>query len=136
MYKIGQIMYRKITFLFFLLLAGASFSFAQSSSLTDNYATASASASEESLLEIGSSNWSVYADEENKLYYVDFESLSINISDIVVKRQDGEIVLQEEVFDLPVNTIYEIDFNQFGDGTYDIELRSFTQVLSRTVTIR
>jgi hypothetical protein len=135
MYKIGQIMYRKLTFLLFLLLAGASFSFAQSSSLTDQYASITAAA-EESLLDIGSSNWSVYADEENKLYYVDFESLSININDIVVKRQDGEVVLQEEVFDLPVNTIYEIDFNQFGDGTYDIELRSFTQVLSRTVTIK
>jgi len=52
-----------------------------------------------------------------------------------VTRDNGEVVLRDQVFDLPVDTIYEIDFNQYGEGTYTIELRSFTDVISRKVTI-
>lgn len=89
-----------------------------------------------SLLQMDNDNWSLYADEENKLYYVDFATLSVNLNDIVVTREDGEVVLRDEVFDLPVDTIYEIDFKQYASGTYVIELRSFTDVIRRRVAIR
>jgi hypothetical protein len=88
-----------------------------------------------SLLNMDTESWSLYADEENNLYYVDFATLSVNLNDIVVTRDNGEVVLRDQVFDLPVDTIYEIDFNQYGEGTYTIELRSFTDVISRKVTI-
>ncbi len=79
---------------------------------------------------------SIYADAENRVYYIDFENLSMNLSDIVVRRQDGEIVLKEDVFELPVNTIFEIDFSPYGAGNYEIELRSFTGVFRRSVSIK
>ncbi len=104
---------------------------AQTASLSETNLTASKS----SLLNMDTESWSLYADEENNLYYVDFATLSVNLNDIVVTRDDGEVVLRDQVFDLPVDTIYEIDFNQYGKGTYTIELRSFTDVIRRKVEI-
>ena len=81
-------------------------------------------------------NWSVYADEENRIYYIDFETLNVNLSDIVVKNEKGEIVWKDDVFELPVNTIYELDFSQYSSGKYEIELRSFTGVIRKTISIK
>ena len=81
-------------------------------------------------------NWSFFVDEENKLYYVDFEKLSFNLSDIVVKNEEGEVVFKEDVLDLPVNTIFELDFSSYAAGEYEVELRSFTGMLRKKVTIK
>ena len=131
-------MQRKFTLLFVLLFAGTYTCLAQTSSISETASfDASVSTTDNtSLLEMDSENWALYADEENNLYYIDFESMSMNLSDIIVRDQKGEVVLREDVFDLPVNTIYEIDFNQYGKGTFEIELRSFTDAYRRTVTIK
>jgi len=129
-------MLRKITAL--VALAALGFTVegaAQSASLdaTPDQLTAVAS---ESLLHIENDEWSLFADEENQLYYVDFATLSVNLNDIVVTRQDGEVVLRDDLFNLPVDTIYEIDFSQYGQGSYTIELRSFTEVIRREIEIK
>lgn len=93
-------------------------------------------AASESLLHIENDEWSLFADEENQLYYVDFATLSVNLNDIIVTRQDGEVVLRDDLFNLPVDTIYEIDFSQYGEGSYTIELRSFTDVIRREIVIK
>lgn len=80
-------------------------------------------------------NWSVFADEENKVYYIDFESLKVNLSKIVIRNDKGAVLFKEDVFDLPVDTIYELDFSSFGAGKYDIELQSFTDIIKKSVTI-
>lgn len=87
-------------------------------------------------LDENDSNWSFFADEENKLYYVDFEKLSFNLSDIVVKNSNGEVIIKEDVLDLPVNTIFELDFSEYGAGDYEVELRSFTGMLRKTISIQ
>lgn len=122
-------MQRKFTLLIAFLFLGSLVGTAQSASLK------SASPSGAGLLELNNDSWAFYTDEENKVYYIDFESLSVNLSNISVRRKNGEVVMREDVFELPVNTIYEIDFNQFGAGQYDIELRSFTGVIRRSVSI-
>ncbi len=133
-YKTCTTMQRKFTlFLAFLFVAFVTCT--AQSILSPHGAIASTNAAD-GLLDIDNDTWSLYADEENKLYYIDFESLSVNLSDIVVKRKSGEVVLKEDVFELPVNTIYEIDFKQYGPGNYDIELRTFTGVLRRSVQIK
>ncbi|MEL6863814.1 MAG: hypothetical protein AAFP19_05310 [Bacteroidota bacterium] len=80
-------------------------------------------------------NWSFYTDEENQVYYIDFETINVNLSDIIVRDAQGEILMKEDVLDLPVNTIYEIDFSPYGIGQYTIELRSFTGMMMKEVTI-
>ena len=88
------------------------------------------------LKEIQADNWDIFADDENKIYYIDFESLNITLSDIVVKNESGSIVLKDDVFDLPVNTIYEIDLSDNKKGTYKIELRSFTSVIRKSIHVK
>ena len=131
-------MLKKLSFLLVLFLTGSlSAVVAQTASLQNKAFSepANMTASSSSLLNMDTESWSLYADEENNLYYVDFATLSVNLNDIVVTRDDGEVVLREQVLDLPVDTIYEIDFNQYGEGNYVIELRSFTDVIRRKVTI-
>ena len=121
-------MQKKFIFLAFLLSLGfTQISFAQS----DNFSTSSVDKSFEV-----NEDWSFYSDEENKLIYIDFENISANLSDITVKNENGKILLKEDVFNLPVNTIYEIDFSEYQPGNYDIELRTFTKVMRKTVTIK
>lgn len=81
-------------------------------------------------------DWTVYADEENKLFYIDFEKLKVNLSDIVVKNETGEVLLKENVFNLPVNTIYELDFSRYKPGAYEIELRTFTGAITKKISIQ
>ncbi len=86
-------------------------------------------------LDESESDWSFYSDDENKMYFVDFEKLSFNLSEIVVKDQEGIIVLREDVLELPVNTIFELDFSAFKSGKYLIELRSFKGMLKKEVSL-
>ncbi|MCR9287749.1 hypothetical protein OAF63_03310 [Saprospiraceae bacterium] len=90
----------------------------------------------EELTEMTNENWSFFMDEENQVYYIDFETISVNLNDIVVKNQDGDIVIKEDVWELPVNTIFELDFSTFKPGEYDVELRSLTGVLKKTVSVK
>jgi len=85
---------------------------------------------------INSDNWSFFVDNESKIYYIDFESINVNLNDIVVKDQSGNIVYKEELWNLPVNTIYELDYTTFKPGNYDIELRAYTGVIRKTITVK
>lgn len=80
-------------------------------------------------------NKAFYADQENKTFFIDFENLNVNLSDIVVKDVLGGVVFKDEVSGLPVDTIYELDLSRMKSGTYDIELRSYTGVIRKTVTL-
>jgi len=44
--------------------------------------------------------------------------------------------MKEELSSLPVNTIYELDYSQFEPGDYEIELRSYTGVMTKTVAVK
>jgi len=116
----------------FLAFLGCNMVFAQA---TAEIAPKNAFPSASTELESNEDDWSFFLDEENKLCFIDFETLKVNLSDVIVKNQDGEVLFKDEVFDLPVNTIYEIDFTEIGTGEFDIELRSFTGTMRRSVTI-
>ena len=88
------------------------------------------------LAEVDDLDWSIYNDEENSIYYIDFEKINFNLSEVVILNEENQIVFQEEVFDLPVNTIYEVDFKPFGSGKFKIELRSFTKFIKKDVLIK
>lgn len=88
------------------------------------------------LTEVQGQDWSIYNDEENKTYYIDFEKITFNLSEIVIINDKNEVVFKEEVFDLPVNTIYELDFSTYMTGSYHIELRSFTKFIRKEVSVK
>ena len=81
-------------------------------------------------------DWSIYADAESQVYFVDFEQIAVNVNTIVVRSNEGAILLEEDVFDLPVNSIYELDFSQYADGNYIIELQAFTGTIRKEVAHR
>jgi len=91
---------------------------------------------DDELVEIADDNWSFYVDEENKVYFIDFEKLNVNLSTIIVKNEKGEVLVNDDVVDLPVNTIYEIDFSEYGVGEYQVEIRSYTGFIRKNVLIK
>jgi hypothetical protein len=102
---------------------------AQSSSL----ASISNNASQQIL---DSEDWSFYADKESMVLFIDFEKIKVNLSDITVKNHSGEVVFREEVWQLPVNTIFEINYAGFKSGLYQVEIRSFTGILKKELIVQ
>lgn len=82
-----------------------------------------------------SQDWTIFRDEENELYYIDFEAIKVNISNVVVKDEQQNILFQDDVFDLPVNTIYELDLSTFQAGKYRIELQTFTNIIAKNIEL-
>ena len=121
----------KSLFAFVLLCFISSSLFAQSIASADKNAFTAFT-----LIELPDENWSFYKDEENRLYFIDFEKINYNLSEIIVKNEEGDVLIQDDVLDLPVNTIYEIDLSEFGVGDYHVELRSFTGIIRKEVNIK
>lgn len=115
----------------FLLLSV--FAFAQSAASLDNQIL---TVNSDDLTELTDENWSFFMDEENKIYYIDFETINVNLNDIIVKNATGEVLTKEDVWDLPVNTIYELDFSEYKPGDYEVELRTFTSVVKKKVSVK
>ena len=82
-------------------------------------------------------DWSFYTDNENRILYIDFEKIDVNLSSVSVKDTDNKLVFKDEnLWSLPVNTIYEVDFSSKPKGHYTIELRTFTATLKKVITIK
>lgn len=86
-------------------------------------------------LTIGGEDWTFYLDKESNVYYIDFESISVNLNDLKVYDTQGVVVISDKLWDLPVNTIYELDLNTLQPGQYKIELRSYTGVIQKEVSV-
>lgn len=85
---------------------------------------------------IPAENLSFFADEEEAVFYIDFESITLNLNEIIVKDKQGATVFMQKVSDLPVDTIYELDYSQYNSGQYTIELHSYTEVLQSTFSVK
>ena len=134
MFKILKAMQRKVFFVAIIFsLSVFQFAFSQNSTSDDSEFLA---ANDSELEELEGESWAFYSDDENQILYIDFENLKVNLNDIIVKDENGKVVLKDDVFDLPLNTIYELDLNQYGNGNYEVELRSFTGVIRKTVAIK
>lgn len=121
--------------IFSFLIAFFAFSFtasAQSSASTDDIVFEPVAIELTSTIE---DDWTFYLDAENKVYYIDFETISVNLNDVQVTNEDGEVVLEDNLWDLPVNTIYELDFNEMTPGKYKVELRTYTGKITKEVNI-
>ena len=88
------------------------------------------------LTEIKDDSWSFYTDEENKLYFIDFEKINFNLSEIIVKNESGDVLFRDDVLNLPVDTIYEINLSEYDAGNYEVQLRSFTGMIRKQVNIK
>jgi len=78
---------------------------------------------------------SIFSDDENQTYFIDFEKINVNLSEIAVTNKQGEVIFKDEVYDLPVNSIYELDTSEFGSGDYVVELRTYTGVIKKDISV-
>ena len=79
--------------------------------------------------------WSLYTDSETNTCFVDFESIAVKLSEVVVEDAMGEVIFSEDVTDFPVDAIYEIDLSRFESGEYTINLHYFSGVLTKVVRV-
>lgn len=81
-------------------------------------------------------DWTIYVDEENQTYFIDFEKFKVNFREVVVRDKQGNAVFRDAVAELPVNTIYELDFSTYPKGRYAIELHAFSGILRKVIDVR
>ena len=89
-----------------------------------------------SVVTLNHADWSFYADDDNRTFYIDFEKINVTLSDIIIKNKAGDIVFKDEVMGLPVNAIYELNFDELGAGDYVVELRSYTKIIRKEIEIK
>ena len=64
-----------------------------------------------------------YFDYENTTLFIDFESLGNQFSELNILRDD-KLMMQDDIRDLDIHTIYEINLEIFRTGTYVLELKT------------
>lgn len=79
---------------------------------------------------------SFFIDEESQVYFIDFQDLNVNLNAIILKDENDKVVWEDKVFDLPVDTIYELDLSAFNKGRYKVELRSFSKIIYKSIILR
>ena len=62
-----------------------------------------------------------FADYENEVVFVDFEPIADELSMLNIYR-DGKLMMEDDITDLPNNSIYEINTQVIRKGTYTVEL--------------
>ena len=120
---------------FLLILAVVLFPLAGAFSQTASMNIVSSENPEPELLDINGETWTFYLDKESRIYYIDFETISVNLSDIQVKNEAGDVVLEDKLWNLPVNSIYELDMNKWLPGKYRVELRTYTGIIKKDLNI-
>ncbi|MEY3050744.1 MAG: hypothetical protein RLY31_529 [Bacteroidota bacterium] len=83
------------------------------------------------LLEINGSSWTFYLDSAERKCYIDFETISVNLDEIEVKDATGNRIHAAQVWNLPVDTIYEVDMKGWKPGRYFVSLHSITGVIRK-----
>lgn len=87
------------------------------------------------LLGIGSDHWSFFHNSEENTVFIDFETIDVNLQSIKVYNESKEVIIEEPLFDLPVDAIYELDLKGLPKGKYLVELHTFSAVLSKPLHI-
>lgn len=124
-------MQRKFFLLFFLL-----FGFFNLLSAQTSVSTLSSFFEDFTMNENGNdAEWTFYLDTENKIYYIDFEAINVNLNDIKVINEVGDVVLNDNLWNLPVNTIYELNMKNFKPGNYKVQLRTYTGLIQKEISV-
>lgn len=62
-----------------------------------------------------------YSDFENNYVFIDFETITDDLIMINLLRDD-KLMMEDDITDLPSNSIYELNIELFRTGNYTIEL--------------
>jgi hypothetical protein len=83
-------------------------------------------------------NWSFHTNQEGKLLYIDFESLGGKMNSLLLKSSEKDVVMEDNhLFDLPINTIYEVNLEKLKRGSYFVELTTYdNKIIREEITIQ
>lgn len=83
-------------------------------------------------------NWSFHTNQEGKLLYIDFESLGGKMNRLVLKSSEKDVLIEDNhLFDLPINTIYEVNLEKLKRGSYFVELYTYdNKIIREEITIQ
>lgn len=89
-------------------------------------------------LENTDTDWTVHTDLERKTLYIDFEALGGNMSKLaLINKENLEIIVMDDrLFDLPTNTIYEISLAKLTKGAYSLELHTYNSIIREEIQIQ
>ena len=62
-----------------------------------------------------------YKDPENKLILIDFKEVNSKLSKVKLTKSD-QLLMEDRVADLAMDSIYEVDLNTYEKGEYTITL--------------
>ena len=62
-----------------------------------------------------------YLNDIGNLLFIDFDVIEEKLEKVKILK-DNRIIKQENITDLPSNTIYELDFTDYKSGNYTVEL--------------
>lgn len=71
-----------------------------------------------------------YSDFESDLLYIDFKAVGDRVTQLNILKDDN-LMMEDDVTDLPDNTIYELNLDVLRQGNYTVEL-----VCEQGITIR
>ena len=83
-------------------------------------------------------DWAFHTNQEGRLLYIDFESLGGKMNRLVLKSSEKDVVSEDNhLFDLPINTIYEVNLEKLKRGSYFVELYTYdNQIIREDIIIK
>jgi hypothetical protein len=81
--------------------------------------------------------WSFQKNKAGNLLYIDFENLGNKMERLTLQSSEDEIVFADNhLFDLPINTIYELNLDKLPIGVYFVELYTFDgTIIKEEITV-
>ena len=70
------------------------------------------------------------SDYDGVTLYIDFQAVREEVSIVKVLKEE-KIIMEDEVSELPSNTIYELDLQKLNAGTYNVELTTAQNISIR-----
>ena len=68
----------------------------------------------------------VYQSDDRTKVFIDFSEIPVNLKSIQVLNGDGDVFVNKVVYELPVNSLFEIDLTDFPATDLVLEIQTFT----------
>lgn len=89
----------------------------------------------ENLLELNSKDWIFYSGEDDNVMFIDFEKINANLKEVIIRNEKKEVVFEDELWSLPVDSIYELDLSKYPKGFYQVKIKTFTDSVIKNVKV-
>ncbi len=81
-------------------------------------------------------DWVFHTDLNNRILYIDFETLGGKMSSLVLQSEAQATLFEDNhLFDLPVNTIYEVNLEDLEIGNYFVILETYDGTIRQEISI-